>query len=388
MTLATRTQLISPFYVVEILGQVEKLEQQGVDVIRLFVGEPDFATPPAIIEAAKEALTHQSQGYVNSTGILELKQAIAERYQRWHGVSLDPNRVIITPGGSMALQLAFLATLNPGDEVLLPEPGYPCNKNLLHTVNAVGVPVYLEADQGMQLTLDALEKALTDKTKAVLIASPSNPLGSVMSKEQWQQVMQFCQQHSLQLIADEIYHGISFDGLAPSLLEVTQDGWVLQSFSKFYGMTGWRLGWLVAPENAVEACERIAQNLFLSSPVLAQQAALVGFQPEVEQLCFDRVAEIKRRRDFLMQTLPALGLNILANPDGAFYLYIDISAYSKDAKAFCADLLEKAGVAVTPGLDFGGPNPDSCIRLAYTVGIDRLQQAVDRIEHYLKTLTA
>ncbi|TCS41631.1 aminotransferase class I/II-fold pyridoxal phosphate-dependent enzyme [Reinekea marinisedimentorum] len=387
MALAYRTEHISPFYVVQILSQVEQLERAGKDVIRLFVGEPDFDTPRAIEEAALEALKNQSQGYLASTGMAELKQKIAERYQRWHGIELDPARVIVTPGGSTALQMAFLATLNPGDEVLLPEPGYPCNTNLLHMVNAKGVPVNLQPEQGMALSLAALEAAITGKTKAILIASPSNPLGSVMSVEQWREISDFCDSHGLQLFADEIYHGITFEGLAPTALEVNQNAWITQSFSKFYGMTGWRLGWLVAPAYAVDACERIAQNLFLSSPALSQQCALAGFEPEVEQLCFDRVHELKARRDYLMQALPPLGLDIMANPDGAFYLYIDVSKYSDNALQFCEQLLLETGVAVTPGIDFGGPCPETSIRLAYTVGVERLQQAVERMAQYLSTLS-
>lgn len=383
--LASRTDQISPFYVVQVLKQANTMAESGRDVIRLFIGEPDFDAPAEIEAAAKHSLEHHTQGYTSSTGIAELKNQIAERYRRWHGVDLDPQRVIVTPGGSAALHVAFLATLNPDDEVLLPEPGYPCNANILHMVDARGVAVNLDPEHGMALSISALEAAVTEKTKAVLIASPSNPLGSVMSSEDWQNVVDFCQKHDLHLIADEIYQGLTFDGLAPTLLETTQEGWVIQSFSKFYGMTGWRLGWLVAPENAINACERIAQNLYLSAPALSQQAALAGFEPAVEKLCFDRVEELKHRRDYLMKALPELGLPVMANPDGAFYLYVDISKYSEDALTFCHDLLQQTGVAITPGIDFGGPCPDTSVRLAYTVGVERLEQAVSRLQAFLES---
>jgi len=386
MSLSRRTELISPFYVVQVLKQVDDLEQKGVDVIRLFVGEPDFETPTAITEAANYALLHKSQGYTSSTGIAELKACIADRYRRWHDLEINPERIIVTPGGSAALQVAFLATLNAGDEVLLPEPGYPCNGNLLHMVNAKGVAVNLDPKHGMALSIEALETAVTSKTKAILIASPSNPLGSVMTTEQWQAVTQFCQRNNLQLLADEIYHGLTFDEHAPTSLEVNKDAWVIQSFSKFYGMTGWRLGWLVAPEHGIDACERIAQNLYLSSPALSQQAALAGFEPEVEKACFARRDELKQRRDYLVEALPKLGFSVMANPDGAFYLYVDISKYSNDALAFCDDLLVKTGLALTPGLDFGGPCPDTSVRIAYTVGVDRLKEAVSRLEAYCQSL--
>jgi aspartate/methionine/tyrosine aminotransferase len=386
MTLASRTENISPFYVVQVLKQVAQLEATGVDVIRLFVGEPDFETPDAIMSKAKHDLMHEPQGYTSSTGIPELKKKIAERYHRWHGLDIPPERIIVAPGGSAALQVAFLATLNPSDEVLLPEPGYPCNANLLEMVNAKGVPVHLDPDHKMALKIDALEAAITDKTKGLLIASPSNPLGSVMSIEQWQQVTNLCKKHNITLFADEIYHGLTFEGTAPTALEVNDHAWVLQSFSKFYGMTGWRLGWLVVPEFAVDACERIAQNLYLSSPSLAQQAALAGFEPEVEAKCFERRDELKSRRDFLVDALPNIGLTVMANPDGAFYLYVDISKYSQDALVFCRDLLDQQGVALTPGLDFGGPCPETSVRIAYTVGVERLKEAVTRIQLFVEGL--
>lgn len=384
MSLATRTELISPFYVVQVLKQVDQLEKAGRDIIRLFVGEPDFETPEAIMAQAQHSIKNEPQGYTSSTGIPELRKKIAERYERWHGIDLDPNRVIVTPGGSAALHVAFLATLNAGDELLLPEPGYPCNANLLSMVNATGIPVHLDPKHQMALSIGALQAAVTEKTGGVLIASPSNPLGSVQSKAQWQDISDFCSKNELQLFADEIYHGLTFDGLAPSALEVNDQAWVIQSFSKFYGMTGWRLGWLVCPEYAIDACERIAQNLYLSSTAISQQAALAGFQPEVEAACFERRDELKARRDYLLEALPTLGLDVMASPDGAFYLYVDISRYSDDALSFCSELLEQAGVAITPGIDFGGPCPDTSVRFAYTVGVERLKEAVSRLQTFLE----
>lgn len=387
MALADRTGQITPFFVVEVLKQVDCLEKQGKDVIRLFVGEPDFDTPKTIESAAAYALEHSQQGYISSTGLPELKRLIANRYERWHNVSLNPDRIIVTPGGSAALQVAFLATLNPSDEVLLPEPGYPCNGNLLQMVNAVGVPVNLDPEHGMALSMNALEAAVTKKTKGILIASPSNPLGTVLTVPQWQAVSEFCQRHNLWLFADEIYHGLTFDGLAPTALQVDSNSWVIQSFSKFYGMTGWRLGWLVVPEYAIGVCERMVQNLFLSSPALSQQAALSAFLPDVEAECFERKDELKKRRDFLVDALPSLNLPVMANPDGAFYLYVDISAYSTNALEFCEALLNNTGVAITPGLDFGGPCPDTSVRIAYTEGVERLEEAVSRLRNYLVPLT-
>ena len=383
MKLANRTDAISPFYVLQVLKSVEALEQQGRDVIRLFVGEPDFATPDAILQRGLDCLATQPQGYTSSTGMLELKAQIAGRYQRWHGLDIDPARIIITPGGSTALQMAFIATLNVDDEVLLPQPGYPCNANLLATVNARAVSVPLDPARGMALSIEQLAAHLTQQTRGVLIASPSNPLGSVMSRAQWSAVSDFCQTNKLHLFADEIYHGLSFDGLAPSALEVDDNAWVIQSFSKFYGMTGWRLGWLLVPEHAVSACERIAQNLYLSSPAIAQQAAIAGFDPEVEAQCFARRDELKARRDYLVSVLPELDLPVMANPDGAFYLYVDISNYADNAQRFCAELLNSTGIAITPGIDFAGPVAATSVRIAYTVCVERLKEAVSRLRQFL-----
>lgn len=386
MMLADRCQRIASFYVLEVIAQVEALEQSGVDVIRAFIGEPDFPTPEPIVAEAVRALQTQKLGYTASTGVPALKQAIADRYQRWHGLSINPARIIVTPGGSAALHVAFLATLNPGDEVLLPEPGYPCNANILHMVNATGVAVPMDPNQDMQLSLSALSAALSPRTKALLIASPSNPLGTVMSPEQWQTLVDFCRTHELQLLADEIYHGLTFSDLACSALEVEADAWIIQSFSKFYGMTGWRLGWLVVPEYAIDACTRIAQNLYLSASTVAQIAALAGFLPAVEAICFERRDRLRERRDYLMQALPTLGFRILGEPEGAFYLYIDVSRYSDNAQDFCHDLLLKAGIALTPGLDFGGPCFNTSVRIAYTADLARLAEAMRRLTVYCRNL--
>ncbi|MBU2863614.1 aminotransferase class I/II-fold pyridoxal phosphate-dependent enzyme [Reinekea forsetii] len=383
MQLAKRCQHISPFQVIQVLKQVVALESQGKDVIRLFVGEPDFSASPAILKAASESLKNDAQGYISSTGLAPLKQKIAQRYLRWHGLTIDPARIIVTPGGSAALQLAFLALIDSGDEVLLPEPGYPCNSNLLHMVDATSEAVYMDESNNMALTQQALQSAVSEKSKALLVASPSNPLGSVQTLEQWQALSSFCQNNGLALIADEIYHGLSFDGLAPTALEADNNAWVVQSFSKFYGMTGWRLGWLVVPENAIDACERIAQNLYLSASSVAQYAALRCFDEDVERESFEKRDELRVRRDYLTQALPDIGLNILANPDGAFYLYLDVSPYTQNSLQWCEQVLNETGVALAPGADFGGPSPNTTARLAYTVGVDRLTEAVARLKGFL-----
>jgi len=381
--LADRTRHIAPFHVMGVLARARAMEAEGRTVISLFVGEPDFGTPDAIVRAGQQALADGHTGYTAATGIPALRRAIADRYQRWHGIRLDPQRIVVTPGGSSALLLAFAATIDPGKTVLLPEPGYPCNRHFLRVVNGRGVSVPLSAD-GLRLDIDALEAAVDEHSTGLLLASPCNPTGQVMSHEDWSAASNFARNHDLSLFADEIYHGLTFtETLPPTALEVNDQAWVTQSFSKFYGMTGWRLGWLVVPDGGVDAAERLAQNLFLSAPAMAQQAALTAFSPDVEAECFARSAQLKARRDMLAPAIESLGLPLLARPDGAFYLYVDVSSVCDDAMHWCQQLLEETGVAIAPGLDFGGATEHSAVRIAYTADIPRLKEAIQRMGDFL-----
>ncbi|WP_108163022.1 aminotransferase class I/II-fold pyridoxal phosphate-dependent enzyme [Saccharospirillum sp. MSK14-1] len=383
MKLADRTDRIQPFQVMQILARAKTLAEQGRSVIGLYVGEPDFGTPQAIIEAGQAALANGHTGYTPATGLPPLRAAIAERYRRWHGVEVAPERILVTPGGSSALLLAFAASIDSGRDVLLPEPGYPCNRNFLEVIGAQSISVPL-AEQGLRLSLPHLETAVTQNAQGLLLASPCNPTGQVLTLDEWQQAADFAQRHDLALFADEIYHGLTFtDELPPSALNVTDDVWVTQSFSKFYGMTGWRLGWLVVPTYAIEAAERLAQNLYLSAPSMAQHAALAAFEPAVEAECFARRDALRARRDYLAPQLEALGLPLLAQPDGAFYLYADMSAYGDDAVAWCDRLLEETGVAITPGIDFGGATQKNAVRIAYTAEVSVLEEAVDRLAGFI-----
>lgn len=383
MFLAERSHRIQPFHVMEILARAKTLAAQGRSIIGLYVGEPDFGTPDAIVQAGRDALSEGHTGYTAATGLPALREAIADRYRRWHGIDVSEDRIVVTPGGSTALLLAFAATVDPGHEVLLPEPGYPCNRNFLEVVNGVPVSVPL-ANQGLRLSMSALVEALTGQTRGLLLASPCNPTGQVLTEDEWRQAAQFCRRHRLNLFADEIYHGLTFgDALPPTALSVTDDVWVTQSFSKFYGMTGWRLGWLVVPEGAQTVIGRLAQNLYLSAPAMAQVAALKAFDPIVEAECFARRDVLQQRRDFLAPRLEQLGLSLLARPDGAFYLYADVSRICDDAAYWCHRLLEETGVAVTPGIDFGGETQNSAVRIAYTADVADLAEAVERMADFL-----
>ena len=384
MQLAHRTDNIAPFHVMAILAKAKSMAASGRSVISLYVGEPDFGTPAAIVEAGRKALSDGHTGYTAATGIPELREAIADRYHRWHGLSLDPQRILVTPGGSSALLLAFAATIDAGQSVLLPEPGYPCNRNFLEVLNARGISVPLQ-EPGLLLSMAELERARTEQTRGVLLASPCNPTGQVLSSQDWDAAARFCQQHEMALFADEIYHGLTFtEALPPTALQSWDQAWVTQSFSKFYGMTGWRLGWLVVPDGAQAVVERLAQNLFLSAPSMAQVAALSAFRPEVEAECFARRDRLRERRDAMAAGLASLGIPLLAEPDGAFYLFADVSSLTEDAAIWCERLLEETGVAVTPGLDFGGTTTHRAVRFAYTADVPVLLEAIERIGQFIK----
>ncbi|MCH8529831.1 MAG: aminotransferase class I/II-fold pyridoxal phosphate-dependent enzyme [Saccharospirillum sp.] len=384
MQLAHRTDNIAPFHVMAILAKAKSMAASGRSVISLYVGEPDFGTPAAIVEAGRKALSDGHTGYTAATGIPELREAIADRYHRWHGLSLDPQRILVTPGGSSALLLAFAATIDAGQSVLLPEPGYPCNRNFLEVLNARGISVPLQ-EPGLLLSMAELERARTEQTRGVLLASPCNPTGQVLSSQDWDAAALFCQRHEMALFADEIYHGLTFtEALPPTALQSWDQAWVTQSFSKFYGMTGWRLGWLVVPDGAQAVVERLAQNLFLSAPSMAQVAALAAFRPEVEAECFARRGRLRERRDAMAAGLASLGIPLLAEPDGAFYLFADVSSLTEDAAIWCDRLLEETGVAVTPGLDFGGTTTHRAVRFAYTADVPVLLEAIERIGQFIK----
>ncbi|AQZ93594.1 pyridoxal phosphate-dependent aminotransferase [Halopseudomonas phragmitis] len=376
---ARRVQDIQPFHVMAVLARAKYLEAQGCDVIHMEIGEPDFTTPEPIIRAGQNALAAGHTGYTPALGLPALREAVAGLYARRHGIDLDPRRVIITPGGSAALLLVSALLVEPGQQVLMADPAYPCNRHFLRLVEGRARLIPTGPQTAYQLTPELVEQHWDADCRAVLAASPANPTGTLLSRAQLAALAQTTRRLGGTLIVDEIYHGLTYGCEASSVLEVADDAFVLNSFSKYFGMTGWRLGWLVAPEAAVPELEKLAQNLYICAPHMAQQAALAAFGEDSLTICEQRREAFRQRRDFLLPALRELGFDIPLTPDGAFYLYADMRRLGGDSDALCRHLIETEHLAITPGLDFGQYRASEHVRFAYTTSVARLEQAVERL---------
>ncbi len=377
--IAERLADIEPFRVVEVLTRAKQLEQQGRDIIHMAAGEPDFSTAEPIIRAAQQALERGETQYSPAAGIPQLRQALSDYYRSDYGLDISPSRIMITPGASGALLLLAGLLINPGDGMLMTDPGYPCNRHFLRLVEGEGQLVPVGPEQRYQLDAELAAAHWQSNTKGVMVASPANPSGEILSRAQLQGLFDLCQQRQGHLIVDEIYHGLSFGEDAPSILSLTGEAFVINSFSKYFGMTGWRLGWLVAPEWAVPHLEKLAQNLFISMSTMSQYGALAAFTPECRAILNARRDEFARRRDFLYPALCELGFSIPHCPAGAFYLYAGIDRFSNNSQQFCLELLEEHGIAITPGADFGRHRAEQHVRFAYTTGMAQLEKAVERL---------
>lgn len=377
--IAERLADIEPFRVVEVLTRAKQLEQQGRDIIHMAAGEPDFSTAEPIIRAAQQALERGETQYSPAAGIPQLRQALSDYYRSDYGLDISPSRIMITPGASGALLLLAGLLINPGDGMLMTDPGYPCNRHFLRLVEGEGQLVPVGPEQRYQLDAELAAAHWQSNTKGVMVASPANPSGEILSRAQLQGLFDLCQQRQGHLIVDEIYHGLSFGEDAPSILSLTDEAFVINSFSKYFGMTGWRLGWLVAPEWAVPHLEKLAQNLFISMSTMSQYGALAAFTPECRAILNARRDEFARRRDFLYPALCELGFSIPHCPAGAFYLYAGIDRFSNNSQQFCLELLEEHGISITPGADFGRHRAEQHVRFAYTTGMAQLEKAVERL---------
>lgn len=381
--IADRMQGISAFYVMELLQRAKQLEAEGRDIIHMEIGEPDFPTPQAVIDAGRALLKTGEVKYTAAAGLPELRRCVAEHYHQQYGVKLDPARVFITPGASGAFLLAFGISLNPGEQVMMADPCYPCNDNFVRLFDGHTHFVNVDAETHYQLTAALISQNWRESSKGVLVASPSNPTGTLLSGTALKQAIDQVQQLNGCFYSDEIYHGLIYDQPAVSALAYSDEAFVINSFSKYFGMTGWRVGWLVVPENFVEAAEKLAQNIFISTPTHSQYAASASFSPENMAELERRRLEFKARRDFLYENLLKLGFKIACKPEGAFYIYADCSQFTGNSFEFCRKLLEQEGVAVTPGRDFGAYKADQHIRFAYTASIDRMAAALERLERFL-----
>jgi aspartate/methionine/tyrosine aminotransferase len=370
--LAQRMRGIAPFHVMELLARAKALEAQGRSIVHMEIGEPDFPTPRPICEAGMRALDRGELYYTPALGLPQLREAIAGFYRTRHGVEVAPERVVITSGSSGALLLAIAVLVNPGDRVLLADPGYPANRHFVRMMEgeAVGTP-------------ELLERHWDSRTVAALIASPSNPTGTLAPAAAIRGMAAVAAQHRGVLMVDEIYHGLVYDGAAETALGVRENIFIINSLSKYFQMTGWRLGWMVVPECYVREIDKLSQNVYLSAPTPSQYAALAAFEPETLAILDARRDEFRARRDYLVPALRALGFDIPQMPQGAFYVYADCGRLTQDSYAFSLDLLERAGVAITPGIDFGDNAPQRHVRFAYTQSLDQLREGVRRIAAYL-----
>jgi aspartate/methionine/tyrosine aminotransferase len=382
--LSQRSLEIEPFHVMDILARARALEAEGRSIIHMEIGEPDFETPSPIVEAGIAALQRGEHHYTPALGLPALREQIAEHYLRRYGESVAPCRVAVTPGASGALQLLTALLVNPGDEVLMGDPGYPCNRHFVRLYEGRVRAIPVGVAERFQLTAREVEQHWGASSRVVMISSPSNPTGTVIDPEELEQIAVVVAERGGALIVDEIYHGLLYGEAVATAVNLPGDVYVVNSFSKYYGMTGWRLGWLVAPEAAMDGLDRLSQNLFLAAPTPSQHAALAALAPQTREILERRRAEFQRRRDYLYGALTGLGFRIDHLPEGAFYLYADCSALHADSSQFAMELLEQAGVAVTPGKDFSSAEPGRWVRFAYTVSMEQLQEGVARIGHFLQ----
>ena len=381
---ADRVKDIEPFRVVEVLTRAREMSDNGIDVIHMEVGEPDFTTAQPIIDAAKKALDDGATFYSSALGLPELREKIAEHYESCYGLKIPSRRILITPGASGALLLASALLINPGEGMLMADPGYPCNRTFLKLFNGEGQLVPVGAEEHYQLTAKSARESWQKNTVGALVASPANPTGEILDRESLKDLYEFVASKNGALIVDEIYHGLTYDSEATSILEITDEAFVINSFSKYFGMTGWRLGWMVAPESALAELDRLAQNLFISMSTMAQYGALACFSDETKALLEQRKEQLKQRRDFLVPALRDIGFGVPNMPGGALYVYANIERFSDDSTAFCKEMLEKHHVAITPGADFGSFKASKHVRFAYTTSMDQLQKGVERLARALK----
>ena len=385
MNIAARMAQIAPFHVMELMARAQALEDQGRSIIHLEVGEPDFATASPILEAAQRFLSGGHVHYTAALGLRQLREAISDHYHRRYGLDVSPARIVVTAGASGALLLALGVLVNPGDEWLLPDPGYPCNRHFVRLLEGRPISLPVEAASNYQPTAAQLAASWTSRTRGLLVASPANPTGTLLDFDTMAALVDGVATRGGSLLVDEIYHGLTYGVEAGSALALSDDVFVINSFSKYFGMTGWRLGWLVAPQRYLREIEKLAQNLYIAPSTVAQHAALAAFHPDTTSILEARRHEFSLRRDVLLPGLRQLGFEIAADPRGAFYLYADSNGLAADSFSLAGQLLTEAGVAATPGLDFGSNAPQGHIRFAYTIDRNQIEEGLARMAAYLSS---
>ena len=376
--ISRRAEELAPFMVMEVLERAREMERQGEDIIHLEVGEPDFSVPSQIKKATFQALEDGATHYTHSLGDIELREAICKHYLDAYGVEVRPEQVVVTSGTSPAMMLAFASLLESGEEVIISDPGYACYPNFINFLGGVPARVPVYEQNGFQYRVQAIEERINQKTKAVLINSPSNPTGCLISEADMKAIASL----SPYIISDEIYHGLVYEGQEHSILEFTDKAFVLNGFSKLYAMTGYRLGYLIAPPQFIRPIQKMQQNFFICAGSLAQRAGIAALQEsgaEVEEM----KSIYNRRRRFMIKRLRELGFSIAVEPTGAFYVFANARSFSSDSYRLAFDILEKAHVGVTPGVDFG-KNGEGYLRFSYANSIENIEDGLYRLERYLK----
>ncbi len=384
--LASRLDNIAPFHVMELAKMAAALEQQGRHIIHMGIGEPDFTAAPLVIEAAARAMADGKMQYTSATGLPALRAAISAHYHQAFDLDVAPERIIVTAGASAALLLACAALVEKGSEVLMPDPSYPCNRHFVAAFDGQAKMIASGPDQRFQLSDEMVRRHWSDNTRGVLLASPSNPTGTSILHSELAKILATVRGKGGFSIVDEIYQGLTYDGEPFSALSLADDIIVINSFSKYFNMTGWRLGWMVVPESLVAPIEKLAQNLFICPSAIAQHAALACFEPDSLALYETRKSAFRRRRDYLVPALVELGFKVPVMPDGAFYVYADCSDLLKDggdADTLVKDVLNQVGVSMVSGLDFGPYTAQHYIRLSYATSMENLQEAVRRLGLFL-----
>ena len=374
---ARRVAEIQPFVVMDVLARAQALEAAGRRVIHMEIGEPDFTAPEAVVEAAVRALREGRSAYTATLGLAPLREAIAGHYAAEYGVALEPARVAVTAGASGALLLSLALYVDQGDEVLVPDPGYPGYRHMVRAFEGRARALEVSPRSGWQPTLEMVREAWGPRTRGLLLGSPANPTGTVIAPAELARIAGFIAERGGVLLVDEIYQGLVYGQARSTALGLPGEVVIINSFSKYFCMTGWRLGWAVLPQDRVREFEKLAQHLFICAPALAQHAALAAFEPETLAVLEGRRAEFERRRDFLLPALARAGLTVPAEPTGAFYAYAGCP--SGDGRRYALELLEQEGVAATPGVDFGANGTGSCVRFAYTRAMADLEEAAERL---------
>jgi aspartate/methionine/tyrosine aminotransferase len=381
--LANRMAYIEPFHVMDLLATARSMEAAGRHIVHMEIGEPDFVTPEPVMRAAQTALQQGLTHYTPAVGLTVLRERIARYYQERFNAHVNPEQVIITPGASGALLLALGVLINAGDKVVMSDPGYPCNRHFVRLFDGEPVGVPAGASSRYQLTVDLLEQAEQRPITAVMLASPSNPTGTLLTRAEIGQWLQYAEKQHCYLLMDEIYQGLVYGEESATIAGQCGHAFVINSFSKYFCMTGWRLGWLVVPPGYQREVDKLAQNIFLAPSTLAQYAAVAAFDENSISILESQRRQFQQRRDFLKTAIQELGFRLLVEPQGAFYLYADCSHFTNDSFEFCQALLKRAGVAIAPGKDFGAHEGHRYVRFAYTTSMEQLEQGAEKIRIFL-----